>query len=194
MMLPWGDEDTAEIIRILGEYNVKATFFVVGDWVKKYPHQVKALSEAGHEIMNHSDNHPYMTRLSRESMLSQLSACSDKIEAITGVRPMLFRAPYGDYSNTVIEAAEMEDMLTIQWDVDSLDWKNLTAKQIYDRVVPRVKSGSIVLFHNGGLHTAESLPVIISELQNQGYEFLKISELVYYDNYTVDHTGMQIPN
>jgi polysaccharide deacetylase family sporulation protein PdaB len=190
----WGDEDTPEIIRILSEYNVKATFFVVGDWVDKYPHQVKALFEAGHEVMNHSNTHPYMTKLSLSDMALQLSRCSDKIAAITGVSPTLFRAPYGDYSNSVLEAALSEGMLTIQWDVDSLDWKNLTAGQIYNRVVPKVKSGSIVLFHNGGLHTAESLPSIISELQRQGYKFLKISELVYFENYTVDHTGKQIPN
>lgn len=189
----WGDEDTAEIIRILAEHDVKATFFVVGAWVDKYPHQVKALFEAGHEVMNHSDSHPYMTRLSRAGMAAELSRCNDKIASITGVRPTLFRAPYGDYSNSVLEAAQAEGMFTIQWDVDSLDWKNLTAEQIYNRVVPRVKPGSIVLFHNGGLHTAQSLPSIISELKRQGYSFLKISELIYCDNYTIDHTGMQLP-
>ncbi|MBR6740262.1 MAG: polysaccharide deacetylase family protein [Clostridia bacterium] len=189
----WGDEDTDEILSALSEAGVKATFFLVGEWVDKYPHRVKQIFEAGHEIQNHSATHPHMPKIGRDKMLSELNICSDKIEAVTGVRPILFRPPYGDYSNDVIEVARGTGLYTIQWDVDSLDWKDLTAGQIYDRVVPKVGPGSIVLFHNGGKHTAESLPAILSELKSQGYTFLTISELIYKDNYTVDHTGRQLP-
>ena len=149
----WGDEQTQPLMDILAEYQVKTTFFVVGEWVDKYPEQVKALADAGHEVMNHSNKHPHMTKLSREEMTAELNGCNDKIEAITGVRPILFRAPYGDYNNAVVGCARDCGMFTIQWDVDSLDWKDLSPAQIRERVVPKVKPGSIVLFHNGGKHT-----------------------------------------
>ena len=187
----WGNEDTQQLIDILAQYNIKATFFIVGEWVDKYPESVKALSDAGHSIQNHSDTHPHLPQLSREQVVKELEACNDKIEAITGVRPDLVRVPYGDYSNAVIEAAESIGMYTIQWDVDSLDWKELSATDIHSRVVKRVQEGSIVLFHNAALHTPEALPMIIESLVQQGYEFVTVGELIYRDNYTVDHEGRQ---
>ena len=189
----WGDEQTQTLIDILAEFDIKTTFFVVGDWVDKYPHQIKALHEAGHEIMNHSNKHPYMTKLSREQMETELNSCNDKIEAITGVRPTLFRAPYGDYNNAVVGCARDCGMFTIQWDIDSLDWKDLTPEQMYDRIVPKVQPGSIILFHNGGKYTPEALPNILQALIDDGYKIVKISDLIYYENYTIDHAGTQIP-
>ena len=115
---PWGNEDTQELIDILGRYNVKATFFVVGDWVDKYPESVKALHDAGHEVMNHSNTHAHMSKLSREEIIADVEACSDKIEAVTGVRPTLIRPPYGEYNDTVISAIRSIGMEPIQWDVD----------------------------------------------------------------------------
>lgn len=115
---PWGNEDTQQLIDILGKYGVKATFFVVGEWVDKYPESVRALWEAGHEIMNHSDDHPHFPKLTPDAMRAQLTACSDKIEAITGTRPILFRPPYGDYDDKVISTVRGEGMYCIQWDVD----------------------------------------------------------------------------
>ena len=114
----WGNDDTATLIDILARYNAKATFFVVGEWVDKYPESVKQLADAGHQVQNHSNNHPHMTKLSDEQMLSQLENCNNKIEAITGARPTLFRAPYGDYDNRVISTTESYGMKVIQWDVD----------------------------------------------------------------------------
>ncbi len=108
------------LIDILGKYNVKATFFVVGDWVEKYPESVKALADAGHEIQNHSDSHPHMPELSVEKMTEEINACNDKIEAITGKRPTLLRPPYGDYNNTLIETLQGLNMHCIQWDVDDV--------------------------------------------------------------------------
>ena len=187
----WGDEDTPLLIEILARYNVKATFFVVGEWVDCCGESVKALADAGHEIMNHSDSHPHLPTLSKDGILRELNACNDKIAAVTGVRPTLLRVPYGDYSNATIEAAESLGMYTIQWDVDSLDWKELSAAQITDRVVSRAKSGSIVLFHNAALHTPEALPAVIEQLTASGYSFCKVSELIYKDGYTINHEGRQ---
>jgi len=189
----WGNEDTEELIEILGRYNVKATFFIVGQWVEKYPESVKALSDAGMEIMNHSDTHPHCASLSAEEIVSELSACNDKIEAITGVRPRYFRCPYGEYDDNVIAAVNGMDMTTVQWDVDSLDWKELSAAEIRDRVTSRVQPGSIVLFHNAALHTPEALPGIIEYLIQNGYSIVPVSELLLKGDYTIDHTGRQLP-
>lgn len=190
----WGNEDTGQLIDIMNKYNVKTTFFVVGGWVDKFPESVKQLSDAGHEIMNHSNTHPHMTQISVEKMKEEVEKCDEKIKAITGVKPTLFRAPYGDYNNQVVQAMRETGHFTIQWDVDSLDWKDLTAAEITDRVVSKVKPGSIVLFHNAALHTPEALPTIIETLQKDGYKIVPVSELILTENYTIDNTGMQIPN
>lgn len=190
----WGNEDTQQLIEILGEYDVKATFFVVGEWVDKYPESVKALSDAGHEIMNHSDTHPHMTQISKEKMIKELTDCNNKIESVTGVKPILFRAPYGDYNNEVIKTVRECGCFTIQWDVDSLDWKDLSATEISDRVLKKVKPGSIVLFHNAALHTPEALPTILKSLKDDGYKIVPISQIIFKENYTIDNSGMQIQN
>ena len=116
----WGNEDTQRLIDELGQYNVKATFFVVGQWVDKYPESVKALADAGHEIMNHSNTHPHMTKLSKEQMQKEVTECNDKIEKVTNKKPILFRPPYGDYNDSVVSAMRDIGMYTIQWDVDTL--------------------------------------------------------------------------
>ena len=118
LISPWGNEDTQQLIDILEQYQVKATFFVVGEWVDKYPESVKALSDAGHEVMNHSNTHPHMNQMSREEVISDVEACNDKIESVTGVRPTLIRPPYGEYNDTVISAIRSIGMEPIQWDVD----------------------------------------------------------------------------
>ena len=191
----WGNEDTQELIDILARYNVKATFFVVGEWVDKYPESVKALHDAGHEVMNHSDDHAHMTQLSKEEIIADVEACNDKIEAVTGVRPTLIRPPYGEYDDNVITAIRSIGMEPIQWDVDSLDWKDLSAQEITKRVTSKVQAGSIVLFHNAALHTPEALPTILETLLQEGYTFVPISQLIlpgtYNTDYTIDHTGRQ---
>lgn len=188
----WGNDDTEQLINILAEYDVPATFFVVGAWVDKYPESVKQLSDAGHQVQNHSNTHPYMTSLSTEQMIDELESCNKKIENVTGVKPTLFRPPYGDYDNTVIETVSGQEMHTIQWDVDSLDWKdNATPDSICQRVTGKVKNGSIVLFHNDADHTPAALPNILKCLKDEGYEFVFISDLILKDNYEIKHDGTQ---
>ena len=141
--------------------------------------------------MNHSNTHPHMTQISTEEMKNEVNTCSDKIEAITGKRPNLFRAPYGDYNNDVVGAVRECGAFTIQWDVDSLDWKDLSAAEITARVTSKVKPGSIVLFHNAAKHTPEALPKILESLQGDGYTIVPISELIITENYAIDQAGMQ---
>lgn len=190
----WGNDDTQTLIDILKEYNVPATFFVVGSWVDKYPESVKALSDAGHQVQNHSNTHPHMPQLSKQQMRDELESCNSKIKAITGVCPTLLRPPYGDYDNALIETVDSLGMSAIQWSVDSLDWKeSATPDSIFKRVTGKVTNGSIVLFHNDADHTPEALPGILKCLKEQGYEFVFISDLILKDNYTIDHTGKQCP-
>ncbi len=188
----WDDSDTDILIETLKKHNAPATFFMVGSWVEKYPDSVKKFHSSGHEIMNHSDTHPHINNLSDEKISQELKNCSDKIEAVTGVRPMLFRGPYGEYNNTVIKAATEQNMFTVQWNIDSLDWKNLTAEEIVTRVTNRITPGSIILFHNGAKNTPEALDIILEKLSSAGYKFVKASDLIYKENYIIDHSGKQL--
>jgi polysaccharide deacetylase family sporulation protein PdaB len=188
----WGNEDTQQLIDILGKYNVKATFFVVGAWAERYPESVKALSDAGHEVMNHSNDHAHFNKLSANEIVANLTACNKKVAAVTGVTPTLFRAPYGEYDDNVIKTVSSMGMHTIQWDVDSLDWKEIPASEITKRVTGKVAPGSIVLFHNAAKHTPEALPSILEYLIQNGYSAVPVSELILQGEYTIDHTGRQL--
>ena len=189
----WGNEDTQTLIDILEKFHVKTTFFVVGDWVEKYPESVKALHNAGHEVMSHSNHHDHYNALTADQVVADVTACNEKIAAITGVTPCLIRCPYGEYDDHVIAAIRSMGMEPIQWDVDSLDWKDYDADTICQRVTSRVRQGSIVLFHNAALHTPEALPAILTCLINDGYTVVPISQLILPQPYTIDHTGRQFP-
>ena len=190
----WGAEDVDKIISVLKKHNCNATFFVLGTWAEKYPEAIKKLYSAGHEIGNHSYNHTYYTTLSHDGMLADIEKCNAVIKKACEVEPSLFRAPSGDYNNNVIAAVKEAGMEYIQWSVDSLDWRGLNCEQMLERIIPKTKSGDILLFHNDTVHTAESLDKILTELEKKGFTFLKVSDLIYKDNYTIDHTGRQIKN
>ena len=189
----WGNEDTQTLIDILEKFHVKTTFFVVGDWVEKYPESVKALHNAGHEVMSHSNHHDHYNSLSADQIVADVTASNERISAVTGVTPTLIRCPYGEYDDHVIAAIRSMGMEPIQWDVDSLDWKDYDADTICQRVTSRVRQGSIVLFHNAALHTPEALPAILTCLINDGYTVVPISQLILPQPYTIDHTGRQFP-
>ena len=189
----WGVEYTDQILSNLAEGKVRATFFTVQFWAEEHPDYLKKIDEAGHEIGTHSATHSYMSRLSETEIRAELKSSSEAITAVTGKAVELFRPPYGDYDDLLIDTCNNMGLYPIQWDVDSLDWKDLSASDIASRIVERVMSGSIILCHNNGLHTAEALPIIIDTLRAKGFEFVPIGELIYRENYTIDHTGKQIP-
>lgn len=190
----WGNEQTQTLLDILDKYKIKSTFFLVGDWVRNYPDDVKAIAKAGHDVGNHSNTHPYMTQIGADEMKKEIEICNSEIEALTGKKPTLFRPPYGDYDNTVVDTVTGMDMYCVQWDVDSLDWKNLTAEEMCSRIKNNIKCGSIVLMHNGAENTPGALPMIIECIQELGYEIVPISQLLPKGDYTTDHTGMMIPS
>ena len=187
----WGVDYTDKLLSIMEQNEVKCTFFAVQFWVEKYPEYAQKIVDAGHELGTHSRTHSYMSKLSESAIKDELKTSAEAIERATGQKVTLFRAPYGDYNNLLIDTAKSMGLYTIQWDVDSLDWKNLSATEIALRVVNGVKNGSIILCHNNGLHTAEALPMIFSTLKNRGYQFVPIGSLIYRDNYTIDGNGRQ---
>lgn len=190
----WGVEYTDKLLDIMERNDVKCTFFAVEFWVKKYPEYVKKIAAAGHEIGTHSRTHPYMSTLSKAKIADELNTSKTAIEELIDKKVTLFRPPYGDYNNLVIDTCYETGLYPIQWDVDSLDWKNLSATEIAMRVINGAKNGSIILCHNNGLHTAEALPLIFSTLKNRGYQFVPIGELIYKQNYYLDHNGRQHEN
>ncbi len=188
----WGIDYTEQLLSIMEKEQVRCTFFMVEFWTKKYPEMVKKIDDLGHEIGTHSATHPYMSKLNKDAIIKELSTSSKAIEDITNKKVEVFRPPYGDYDDLLIDTASELGLYTIQWDVDSLDWKNLSANEITNRVVNKVKEGSIVLFHNQGLHTAQALPQIISALKLKGYKFVPIGELIYRENFYMAVDGAQI--
>ena len=187
----WGADNTQKILDVLEKYRIKATFFVVGNWADQYPDTAQAIVDAGHEVMNHSNAHDHYNSLSSEQIMADVTACNEKIEAITGVCPTLIRCPFGEYDDHVISAIRSMGMEPIQWDVDSLDWKGISADEITKRVTGKVQCGSIILFHNAGEHTPEALPAILDYLLGEGYNLVPISEILLTGETYMDHTGKQ---
>lgn len=188
----WGSDKTESILKILDEHKIKANFFLVGMWVDKNEELVKRIDEQGLEIGTHSNTHPDFVKLSAEQMELELSTSKKKITNVTGKEVKLFRAPFGSYNNQVLSVAEKQNLKTIQWDVDSLDWKGISAEKIAANVLKKVQSGSIILCHNNADHIVDALPTIITTLKSRGYKFVTISELLLDGNTRIDHTGRQI--
>ena len=190
----WGADDTDELLRILKENNVKATFFLCGYWVEKYPDEVKKISEAGHDLGNHSATHPHMSQLTAEQITDELQKCHQNVKDLTGIEMNLFRPPFGEYDNEVIETAAVNGYHTIQWDIDSLDWKEQGAQAEINQVLnhKHLGNGSIILFHNDAKYTPKVLDTILKGLKEKGYEIVPVSELIHRGEYKMDHEGRQI--
>lgn len=187
----WGADKTQGIIDTMKKYDAKGTFFLVGFWLDKFEKETKAIAEAGFDIGNHSRNHLNMPKLSDDEIRAEIEYVNDRVNELTGIKPTYFRAPFGDYSDRLMSAIEELDMVGVQWSIDSLDWKGLSAKGIFNRVVPKAKSGDIVLFHNNSDHVLDALPLVLSALKEQGFEFVTLSELVATEGYTIDNNGIQ---
>jgi polysaccharide deacetylase family sporulation protein PdaB len=188
----WGADDIPAILAALEKENVKATFFIVGQWAEKFPDKVRMIASGGHDIANHSYSHLRMGVLDRNHIKSEILKCGDKLQEITGNKMDLFRAPYGDYSNNLVETAKELGYFTIQRNVDSLDWRpEVTRKDILERINRKIKPGSIILFHNDTPHTAGILPEIITLLKNRGYDLIPVSRLILREDYLIDYEGRQ---
>jgi len=187
----WNADDVDKILETLEKQQIKVTFFMVGDWIEKNEEAARKIFEAGHELANHSYNHPHVNNLSYEKNVEQINKCSDLIKNITGNPSTLYRGPYGEYNDTVIKAANGTNHYTIQWSIDTLDYKALTGEQMWERIEPKLENGSIILMHNGTENTANSLDMIITKIKNKGYNLVTVSELIYKENFKIDNNGVQ---
>ena len=187
----WGDQYINEILNVLEGHNTKATFFVLGTWAQRYPDAVRAINESGNEIGNHSTTHIKMTKIPSEKIKNEIKNAEECLMKITGKRTNLLRVPYGEYNNEVISTAKEMHYTIVQWNIDSLDTEGENAQDVTDRVISKANNGSIILFHTNSKVTVNALPEIINSLSKDGYKFIKVSDLLYKENYYVDNTGMQ---
>lgn len=187
----WGADKTEKIMSICKEYNVNATFFLVGFWVEDYPEIAKKIAENGFEIGTHSNTHPNMAKISAEKQKLELETSLNIIKKNTGVDAKLFRPPFGAYNDSLISTVESLGLTTIQWDVDSLDWKGISAMEITNRVLNGVRNGSIILCHNNSDHILDALPIMLDRLQKKGYTVSCVGDLILKGDYVIDNNGMQ---
>lgn len=190
----WEDDKTPFILEELERQGIKATFYLCGFWVEKYPENVKAIAAAGHELGNHTATHPHMSKLSAEKIQGELKSFDDMLEQTAGVRSRTFRAPYGEYNDLVITTARAMGYEPIQWSIDTIDWKEeRSAQTILDTVIPKLAPGCIILCHNNGYKIKEYLPTLINTAKEQGYEFVTVSELLLSGETMIDVNGVQKP-
>lgn len=192
MNCAWNADDIDSILETLRANNVKITFFIVGEWADKYPEEVKKISEAGHEIGTHSNTHPHVNNLSAEKNLEEIKISVNKLEKLTNQKITLYRTPYGEYNDIVIETSRNNGYFPIQWNIDTLDYEALNCEEMWNRIKGKLSNGSIILSHNGTEHTAESLDTIIKNIKKQGYDFVKVSDLIYKENYIINSNGTQV--
>ena len=192
MNCAWNADDIDSILGTLKKNNVKITFFMVGDWMDKFPEAVKKINSAGHEIASHSNTHPHVNNLSYEENIKEIEDSNKKIDNITGKKTKVYRPPYGEYNDTVIRAAEDKGYYCIQWSLDTLDYTGITGEEMWNRLDEKIKSGDIILSHNGTKHTADSLDMLIKNIKNKGLEIVPVSDLIYKDNYKINSNGTQI--
>ncbi|WP_214688925.1 MULTISPECIES: LysM peptidoglycan-binding domain-containing protein [unclassified Exiguobacterium] len=184
--------NTNKILDILAKNNVKATFFLTGSGANNHPHYIKNIAAKGHQLGNHSYTHPDFTKLTATQMKSELDRTEALIKSLTGktTKP-IFRAPFGAVNSTVLSGVGASGYgYTIQWNIDTVDWKGLTASQINTKVQTNIKPGSIVLMHTGAgaPGTPLALPTMISQLKAKGYKFVTISQLLAYQNTSTNKT------
>jgi peptidoglycan/xylan/chitin deacetylase (PgdA/CDA1 family) len=190
----WGADDTETLLAILHEHEVLTTFFLCGYWVDKYPEMVRKIHAAGHDIANHGNTHAHGAQLSLDANKAEIMGVHNKVRDLIGVEMNMFRAPFGEYNNTVLQATDELGYYTIQWNIDSHDWMNRGAQYEIDRVLkhPALGSGSIVLFHNDAQNTPTTLSTIICGLKGMGYTIVPISQLIHKENFHMDYEGKQI--
>ena len=169
---------TPHVLDTLKQHEARATFFMLGNQVEYYPKIVEQVAKNGHEIGSHSNSHPDLTRLSVQAIQQELNETNEKIEQTVGMKPKLFRPPYGAFDEDVIYSATDYDHSMILWSVDSLDWKNRNTSSVQNTILNNITPGAIVLMHDIHPSTAEALPQILDTLTNEGYEFVTVSELL----------------
>lgn len=191
----WGEDYTSDILKVLDKHEIKATFFVMGKWAiypKENMEVLKNIYLKGHEIGNHSYLHPMFSKISKDRMEKEINDTNKVIKEVIGEDIRLFRFPSGDFNSLGVEVVENMGMYPIQWNVDSIDWKNIGEDYEFKRVKDNIKPGSIILYHNTGRHTAKNLDKLLMYLKSEGYSIKTTGEMIFRENYIIDNNGLQI--
>jgi len=171
----WGEEYIPELLQVLADHDIQATFFLTGRWTDNNPDLAKAISDAGHEIGNHGYSHTSPNASTLEEIIQEINQAEQAILNATGVTTTLYAPPSGECHQHVLQAAEQAGYDTVLWSVDTIDWQRPSPDVIVDRVVSNIHGGAIVLAHPTA-NTVAALPAIIQELTAKGYAFVTVSE------------------
>jgi len=166
---------TDKILDTLKKYDACATFFVIGNKVEFYNETLKRMINEGNEIGNHSYNHKWLNRLSKQEFQDELNKTQEKVKQVTGFTPKLFRPTYGGYSDRL---KSYTDLTFVLWDVDSSDWKVKKKEKILNNIIPNVKDGSIILMHDNHEYSVNAIDSVVKTLHDKGYKFVTVSELL----------------
>lgn len=186
--------NTQEILEILKQQQVEATFFVSRQWAEGFPKEVRRIVTSGHEIGSYGNGMGSMEQLSRTAYRDCLEAVGKQVRDLTGVGIELFRPPLGRYDNEILNMARKEGYIPVCWSVDSMDWKDYGTESIVKAVCenPKLQSGAIVRFQNDARYTAQALESVISELKQRGFQMVPVGALIYREGFRMDDAGKQL--
>jgi len=173
----WGNEYIQPILDILDKYNIKSTFFIEGRWASNNPELLRSIVNRGHEIGNHGYSHKNHSKLNREENYEEIKKAEEVIKSITGITTDLFAPPSGDFNKLTVQVAEEMGYKVIMWSVDTIDWKREGTDVIVRRVLKKYHNGAIILMHPTE-YTVKALPIIIEHLKKEGFEIVKISDII----------------
>ena len=185
----WDETGLDALLAMLKEYDARCTFFVVGEFARRCPEAVRKIYNAGHEIGNHSMIHKDPVKMSYADLLADITACNELLTGLIGQQVSLYRAPSGSYNDDTVSAARALGMTAVQWDADSVDWKDKTPQEITERMLKKIGPGSIALFHVGRENTVQALPEILKALRAEGYTFRAVSDLLPEGETYLDNAG-----
>ncbi|AEM78381.1 polysaccharide deacetylase family protein [Thermoanaerobacter wiegelii] len=184
-------EYTKKYIDILKSMEVKATFFVIDKNAQKHPELLKYIYENGNEIGLHSYSHFNMSKMKPEQMVEELYKTQKIVVESTGVKPILFRPPYGAFNKTLLEISDALGLHVVLWNVDPDDWRSPAVENVVNRVISHTKNGSVILMHEGKTNTLAALPQIMEKLKSEGYSFVTVSELLNYEKNNIANNNQE---
>lgn len=187
----WDASDIDALLDTLGKNDAKATFFVTGEFCGTHPDAVRKMSDGGHSVQSCTDKNIHIKGMNINDLIADAKAASQKIKALTGKEPKLYRAPFGDFDDKTLTTLEGMGLVPVQWSVDSKDLDDPDAVSIKKRVLENTGSGSILLFHNESTVNGDTLAQIITGLKQKGFETVRAEELLFSDNYVIDENGVQ---
>lgn len=173
----WGEEFLLDMLKTLENEDVIITFFIGGTWAEQHPELLKEIVKQGHEIANHSYNHPHPNKLTKEQNKEQILKTEKTIQEIANTKTFLYSPPYGEYNTQVLEAATELEYKTIVWSIDTVDWKKPPPDIIVDRVMKKLHPGAIVLMHPTE-PTQKALERLIKQIKQKQYTFVKVSDII----------------